>query len=203
MLDRVRRRWPTSRIGASNLLWWLASRTWTRWVARDFDALGEGTVLLLPCVIHGAERMRIGRHVDVGPMCRFGALDGARLSIGDGCEFAGGTSVFAQGGGIEIGSTALFGWNVQIFDTQHENGDRSRPIRAQGIARPGKVVIAEGAWLGANVIVLPGVTIGRNAVIGANSVVTRDVPDYATAVGAPARVIRGGDDAQAEASGPK
>jgi acetyltransferase-like isoleucine patch superfamily enzyme len=51
------------------------------------------------------------------------------------------------------------------------------------------VKIKDGAWLGTNVTVMPGVTIGRNAVIGANSVVNGDVPDFATAVGAPARIL--------------
>lgn len=61
-------------------------------------------------------------------------------------------------------------------------------IRAQGFDDVGEVHIRDGAWLGANVVVLGGVTIGRNAIIGANSVVTRDVPGYAIAAGAPATV---------------
>ena len=60
----------------------------------------------------------------------------------------------------------------------------------QGIASVAPVVIREGAWLGQGVVVCPGVTIGRNAVIGANSVVRHDVPDRCVAAGVPARVIR-------------
>ena len=52
------------------------------------------------------------------------------------------------------------------------------------------IVIEDGAWLGENVIVCPGVRIGRGAVVGGNAVVTRDVPDWSLAVGAPARVVR-------------
>jgi acetyltransferase-like isoleucine patch superfamily enzyme len=52
------------------------------------------------------------------------------------------------------------------------------------------VLIRQGAWLGQNVVVCPGVTIGRGAVIGANSVVNRDIPDFCVAAGAPARVLK-------------
>ena len=79
--------------------------------------------------------------------------------------------------------------NVQIYDAQHAIADTERPIRLQGVARGGKVYIRDGAWLGANVVVMPGVTIGCNAVIGANSVVTLDAY-FATAAGIPAKVIR-------------
>jgi len=187
-----------SRLQRSNKLWWQVSRAWTRWVAREFESLGKGTVLLLPVIVHGAERIRIGERVQFGPMCRMGALRGAHLAIGDNCEITGGTSIFAQGEGIEIGNDVLTAWNVQIFDTHHATADPDRPIREQGVARSGKVTIGDGAWLGANVVVFPGVTIGRNAIVGANSVVTHDVPDHATAVGAPARVVQ-----PAESSGPK
>lgn len=203
MLDRVRRRWPKSRLAGSNLAWWLISRTWTRWVARDFEAFGPGSIMLLPCAVAGPDRVSIGAHVEFGPMCRMGALHGARLRIGDRCEIVGGSSFFAQGEGIEIGSGVLMAWNVQIYDSHHETADRSRPIREQGVARAGRVTIRDGAWLGANVVVFPGVTIGRNAIIGANAVVTRDVPDYATAVGAPARVLGADGADHAGSSGPK
>jgi len=60
----------------------------------------------------------------------------------------------------------------------------------QGFERLEPVAIGDGAWLGQNVVVCPGVTIGTGAVVGANSVVTEDVPAYSLAVGAPARIVR-------------
>ncbi len=98
-------------------------------------------------------------------------------------------TTFFAADSIEIGDAVLMAWNVQILDFHHRTTDRTRPIWQQGVDRVAPVKIKEGAWLGTNVVVMPGVTIGRNAVVGANSVVNSDVPDFATAVGAPARIL--------------
>ena len=67
--------------------------------------------------------------------------------------------------------------------------DINTPIKEQDISIVSPVVIGEGSWLGENVCVC-GASIGKHCVIGANSVVTNDIPDYCVAVGAPARVIK-------------
>ena len=190
MLDRLRRQWPEDRVRRSNLLYWFASKAWTKWVRRDFGSFGSDSVLVLPCWVFGAGDITVGDRVQIGQCCRIGALGGAKITIGDECEIVGGSSFFAQTEGIEIGRSVLMAWNVQIYDAEHESAAADRPIRVQGLGRGGKVRIRDGAWLGANVVVLQGVTIGRNAVVGANSVVTSDIPDFATAAGIPAKVIR-------------
>ena len=92
-------------------------------------------------------------------------------------------------GPVQIGNDTIVAQNVVLSGLSHNYQDPSRPIRLQGItARP--IRIAEGAWIGANVVVTAGVSIGRNSVVGAGSVVTRDVPDYCMAAGNPARVIK-------------
>ena len=78
---------------------------------------------------------------------------------------------------------------VFISDHGHQYEDPSRPIMDQGVVTRGPVVIGQGSWLGENVAVISS-RIGRHCVIGANSVVLNDIPDYSIAVGAPARVIR-------------
>ena len=80
--------------------------------------------------------------------------------------------------------------NVYVADHMHAFEDGSRGVLDQGINRVAPVEIADGAWLGQNVVVGPGVRIGHGAVIGANAVVLEDVPDFTVAVGAPARVVR-------------
>lgn len=103
---------------------------------------------------------------------------GRRVFINSGCRFQ-------DQGGISIGDDCLIGHNAVIATLQHDiHPDR----RADLIPSP--VRIGRNVWLGANVTVLPGVTIGDDAVIGAGSVVTRDVPAGMIAVGSPARVVR-------------
>jgi len=91
---------------------------------------------------------------------------------------------------IVIGQHVMMARNVYISDHGHEFSDPDVPFGLQDITQPKAVEIGEGTWLGQNVCVLPGVTIGRNCVIGANSVVTKDIPELSVAVGSPARIIK-------------
>jgi maltose O-acetyltransferase len=88
---------------------------------------------------------------------------------------------------VHIGNHAMIGPGVQIYTAAHH---LQADMRNQGweIAKP--VVIEENVWLGGSAILLPGVTVGRNAVVGAGAVVTRDVPANTVVAGNPARVIR-------------
>jgi len=78
---------------------------------------------------------------------------------------------------------------VYITDQNHGFADIARPISEQSMPEQ-PVIIGAGSWLGHGTVVLPGSTIGRHVVVGANSVVTGDLPDFSVAVGAPARVVR-------------
>jgi acetyltransferase-like isoleucine patch superfamily enzyme len=91
---------------------------------------------------------------------------------------------------VTIGEYVLFARNVYVSDHGHAFFDISDPIMLQGISPPASVSIGDRSWLGQNVCVLPGASIGEHCVIGANSVVTSSIPDFCVAVGAPARVIK-------------
>ena len=108
---------------------------------------------------------------------------GNRVTIGAGV-FLNQNVTFVAGGGIELMDGAMIGPNVNIISANHDFNDR------HNIYLYKKVTIKNCAWIGANATILPGVTIGEYAVIGAGSVVTRDVPDYALAVGNPARIVK-------------
>ncbi len=84
----------------------------------------------------------------------------------------------------------LLGPHVMIGDHSHRYEDVAVPIKLQDATEAGPVRIERDSWIGANVFILPNVTIGRHSVVGANSVVNRDIPPYSVAVGAPARVIK-------------
>ena len=103
---------------------------------------------------------------------------GVRVFINSGCRFQ-------DQGGITIGDDCLIGHNVVLATLNH---DLDPAHRAD--LHPAPIVVGNNVWIGANATVLPGVTIGDNAVIAAASVVTKDVPRNAVVVGAPARVIR-------------
>lgn len=107
---------------------------------------------------------------------------GARSLIGEACILRG-------QGGITIGDDVFLAPLVQMLAVNHVYHDTSRPISLQGITCQG-ITVEDGAWIGGGAIILDGVRIGKNAVVGAGAVVTRDVPDYCVVVGNPARIVR-------------
>ena len=111
------------------------------------------------------------------------------ISIGSGTSIAG-ACVISAARGVVVEENVLLARNVYISDHIHRYAQIGTPILAQGIDKIAPVRIKRGAWLGQNVVVCPGVTIGEGAVIGANSVVTHDIPEFCVAFGAPARVAK-------------
>lgn len=112
---------------------------------------------------------------------------GARLRIGPRGGFSG--TVIAAAESVEIGCDVLCGANTFISDTDWHSPDPEERLSGEtGTAAP--VVIEDNVWLGANVIVLKGLTIGRNSVIGAGSIVTKSIPPNSLAAGTPACIIR-------------
>jgi maltose O-acetyltransferase len=91
---------------------------------------------------------------------------------------------------LKIGNHVMMGPEVVILGTNHKFEDTSRPIQSQGYEEGQPVHIEDDVWIGARAIILSGLVIGKGAIIGAGSVVTKDVPAYAICAGNPARVIR-------------
>lgn len=92
--------------------------------------------------------------------------------------------------GLIMGRDVIMGPQVIIWGISHEFGRVDIPIRLQGETDESPPVIGDDVWIGARVIIMPGVRIGSHSIIGASSVVTRDVPPYAIVAGVPAKVIR-------------
>lgn len=111
-----------------------------------------------------------------------------RLSIGAGSKILNKVILDARGG-IRIGEVTQIGFESIILTSSHRFDDDTRPIIDQGMTNQ-PVEIGSDVWLGTRVIVLPGVTIGDHAIVGAGSVVTQDVPVWAIVGGNPARLIR-------------
>ncbi len=91
---------------------------------------------------------------------------------------------------VTIGENVMIAENCFIADNNHSYTDPDRSIRAQPLLVAGEVHIGADSWIGANCCIVGAVGIGRHCVIGANSVVTRNIPDYSVAAGTPARVLK-------------
>jgi acetyltransferase-like isoleucine patch superfamily enzyme len=116
------------------------------------------------------------------------------LRLGNGCFVSSFTHISCTGR-IEIGTEVMIADRCFISDSNHTYLDTERSVKAQPLAPPGEIRIGDGTWIGAGVCVLGNVRIGRHCVVGANAVVTHDLPDYCVAVGAPARIIKRHDPA--------
>lgn len=92
-------------------------------------------------------------------------------------------------GPVAIGNDIRLAQNVTLSGLNHNYEDVSRPIHEQGVSTS-PITIEDATWIGANVVVLAGVTIGKHCVIAAGSIVTKDIPAYSVAVGNPARVLK-------------
>ena len=177
-------------LGAYNLWRELQARTFSRAVKRSFSSCGEGTRLVPPIEIYGPRRIAIGARVHIGPgSWLYTAGEDARLEIGDGTRMSG-LCVLSAAQRVRLGREVLLGRNVYIADHTHGVARPDVPVFEQELERLEAVEIGDRAWLGQNVVILPGVTVGAGAVIGANSVVRSDIPPRTVAVGSPAQVVR-------------
>ena len=116
-----------------------------------------------------------------------------RLRIGRYTFPESGITIQSASGRIEIGDFSLIGPGCYITDADHRFSNKTVPVSDQGMSSKGSTVIEDNVWLGANVVVTSGVRVGRRSVIGANSVVTRDIPAFSVAAGIPPRSYRPSD----------
>ena len=130
-------------------------------------SLGDGVIVSRSCVLQGKTGpLTIGNRADIGCNC-----------------------IFSSVSGIEIGQSTLIAGHCYIGGGRYRSDRMEIPMMDQGMYSEGPVILGDDVWLGAGVIVLDGVRIGRGSIVGAGSVVTREIPEYSVAVGVPARVI--------------
>jgi acetyltransferase-like isoleucine patch superfamily enzyme len=134
-------------------------------------------------------RLQIGAQTLFEPGVWITVGDEGRIGIGEGCFLNLGVMVAAQDL-VEIGDHCMFANGCFVTDANHRFSDLEQPVTWQGFESKGPTRIGSNVWCGANVVVTSGVTVGDRCVIGANSVVTKDLPAYSIAAGAPAKVLR-------------
>ena len=193
-LGALRREKPLSYLGSRAEMDALASDHFRK------SVLGGGEAKVRdPLYLKNPQYINVGIKMTSGPGLRLEAWDsyaGERYSpsiiIGDGVIFNYNCHIGCIDS-ITIGNDTLIGSNVLITDHQHGNLDKlapDTPFKDQPLHSKGPVVIGENVWIGENACIMPGVTVGSHSVIGANAVVTKDVPDGAVVGGVPARPLQ-------------
>lgn len=169
------------------------------WV-RQFAAAGRNVSIGEGFRAYGPKHIRVGDDVVLSNRVVLRAATEYRwteppqafspeLVLRRGCFINNGTEI-ACIGRVEIGENVLIAVNCFISDNTHAYEDPDISVKQQPMRSSGPLTVGEGTWIGANCCVVGGLAIGRHCVIGANSVVTADLPDYAIAVGAPARIVK-------------
>jgi acetyltransferase-like isoleucine patch superfamily enzyme len=147
------------------------------------------------CDIRGRDKMRFGNGVVVQNDCWLNIAynnpdSPITIDIGEGTNI-GRRCTISAANRIVIGKNVLLAPNVFIADTNHEYKHVGIPIMHQGITtHNNQVYIGDDTWIGINSVVVGNIRIGRHCVIGANAVVTKDLPDYCVAVGNPCRIVK-------------
>jgi acetyltransferase-like isoleucine patch superfamily enzyme len=162
---------------------------------RQFMEFGD-SIILPPSHISGAQYISIGDKTVIDHYCELNATplnNSIRIKpiikVGNRCVINGFNRIGATSC-LEIHDDVLLASNIFLSDSDHEYRDVNVPIRDQPWIFKGPVIIESGCWLGDGVKIFGGVRIGKNSVIGANSVVLNNIPAYSVAVGIPAKVIK-------------
>jgi len=138
------------------------------------------------CTITGHENIFIGNYFNLMDHCRLYAHNGGKIIIGDHVSMNSNVIIgAADQGDIRIGNDVLIGPNVVLRASNHRFDRKELPINKQGHSG-GTIIIEDDVWIGANTTILPNVRIGRGAIIGAGTVVNKDILAYSLATGVPA-----------------
>lgn len=157
-----------------------------------FRKCGKGIYFPVGVYIKGYKNIELGNNIIFANESRLyaeSATEESYIKIGNGVTFNINVMVNADNmGEIIIEDDVMIGPNTVFRSANHEFRNPEIPIRLQGHSK-GKIKVGNGAWIGANCVILPDVTIGKGAVIAAGAVVTKDVPDLEIAGGVPAKKI--------------
>ncbi len=154
----------------------------------QFARLGQGVVFEPGVLVFHPEHIEIGDNVYVGHGAILKGYYKGRMVIGS-HTWIGQGAFFHAAGNITIGSTVGIAPHVKILTSSHVEAGREVPILAAPIELA-PVVVGDDSDIGIGAILLPGVSVGRGALVGAGAVVTRDVPEWAVVAGNPARILR-------------
>jgi acetyltransferase-like isoleucine patch superfamily enzyme len=134
----------------------------------------------------GGGRIKIGKNCEIHPYSMI-LTYGGDITMGDNCSLNPFAIVYGHGG-VRIGNGVRIAAHTVIVPAEHNVSTEGKAFFESGISARG-IEIGDNVWLGSGVVILDGVHIGRNSIVGAGSVVTKSVPDNTTVAGVPAREI--------------
>lgn len=167
-------------------------------ISKGFNSFGENSFIDKDYKINRFRNISIGNNIFVKDNCWLNICTNeekseSMIKISDGCQIGSRFSISVSNK-CTIEKNVIIGPNVYIADCQHNYENIAIPIMYQGItSTSNEVIIGENSWLGINSVIVGNVRIGKGTVIGANSFVKKDIPDYCVAVGNPAKVIKAFD----------
>lgn len=168
-------------------------------VSKKLKKVGKNSVVGSDLQIRGMEYIEIGDNFTAGKGTTLQAWDSyenqkfnPEIIIGNNVMLTDYIQISAINK-VVLGDNLLVGQNVYISDNSHGNADETAigiaPIK-RSLTSKGPVIIGKNVWIGRGAVILSGVTVGDNAIVGANSVVTRDVPANSVVAGSPAKIIK-------------
>lgn len=172
---------------------------YTLFIRINFAKFGKSSVVYPPVKINGGKNIHVGNNVIIRKDCTiaaqtsyFGQTFNPSIIIGNNVDL-GEHALLTAIDRIEIGDGVLTGRMVTITDNAHGTSSKEDLVLSpheRKVISKGPVIIGRNVWIGDKVTILPGVFIGEGAIIGANSVVTHDVPSFSIVAGSPAKIIK-------------
>jgi len=177
----------------------LKNNLYSAWIASNFKMFGKNSIVESSLYLVNGKFIEIGSNCIIGKNSFITAINSSdyninpKITIGDNCILGSDIHITSVNF-ISIGNNVRTGKSILITDNSHGNyldiNQNNIPPNERPIYSKGPVIIGNNVWLGEKVAIMPNVTIEDGAIIGANSVVTKNIPAYSIAAGCPAKIIK-------------
>lgn len=166
---------------------------YTKWVTRKFKKIGKDCNIRPILNLNNAENIEFGDDVSLGIFCWVGTNNSLKsqpkLKIRSHVHI-GAYSMIIAANKIIVGNNVVMSERVTVLDHFHGYEDINKPVIDQPIVSKGQIEIEDDCFIGINSVILGNIKIGKHVVVGANSVITHDVPPYSVVAGSPAKIIK-------------